>query len=664
MLKSKLFWRISACIFLSVLCIEAVLLMFSWFSERDRLIARLDDSASLLVATIDDSNPVPQLQQLMDNPVIDSNFQLTGFRYQSADGKLVEAGKKLFEAHLKTNDLTPGYNLDTSMYLINKTMGEDNSTSRSLWIQVDASWLKAYMRGYVWRISGMILLISLFLTGACLLFLKPLLIDPLRRLNRLLSSEHYQDLGNATSTEKDHNRNDELGAVFRSFSDLRKNILTVQNKLEHLAHHDDLTGLANRRKFNEELNVRVSDAVSNQVPLSLLMLDLDHFKDVNDRWGHAAGDRLLTIVANTMRNTVGDRGTVARQGGDEFAIILPGENSDVALSLAEAIRTNIQGYQFVREKEQIEISISIGLAEITPKIQSADALMLSADTSCLEAKKLGKNQIVNFSSLESDLVSNDIAWVLRIKDALKNDQFTLFKHSIVRINNDQPGEHFEILLRMKNPDGGFYSPAQFLPVSERNNMMPLIDRWVIINALEWLHDSIVEHTDDLCMNINITAQSLATADFREFLRNMVVKYQHLTPYVCFEMTESAAMTNYEKTVELLQWLQAHGCRIALDDFGTGFSSLSHIRNLPLDFIKIDGSFIQEISKNELDQTLVKAVSDIAKVLQIKTVAEFVDNEAALNVLEKLDIDYAQGFLFSEPVALEQSTHPGGQKKVA
>ena len=661
MLKSALFWRITVCVFISILCIEAILLMFSWYFERERLVARLDNSANILVASLAPGDPVPQLQRYMANPQTKSDFQIQRILYKSANGTTSHRANSTIDYELDLSTIPAGYNAAYNTYVSKLPVTEVNGESGFLWIQVDATWLAKYMNSYVWRIMGMIMLISLFLTGACILFLNPLLIAPLRRLKLLLEYNVEEDFQKCSAEFRDINRSDELGAVFRSLFDLRQQVVASQEVLEHQANHDDLTGLANRRRMNQQLEDQVRNFTEHGKPVTLLILDLDHFKEVNDRWGHAAGDALLIKVATAMYDAVAENDLVARQGGDEFAIILSDQTERDGMVVASTIRSSVEDNLFVWDNETVNVTVSIGVAEISHDISSLEALLYSADTSCLEAKKLGKNQIVRHSNLVSESVHIEAIWIGRIKEALRLDQLTLFKHTIFHITNSSPGEHFEILVRMNNPDGGYYSPADFLPVAERNELMSEIDQWVISHALDWLNEVCIDQDKEFCMNVNISAKSLADDGFRKFLRETIEKNLSLTQFLCFEVTESAAMTNYTQTVALLGWLRSHGCRIALDDFGTGFSSLSQIRELPLDYIKIDGSFIQEIYQSELNQTVVKGVAEIAKVLRIKTVAEFVDNEAALKVLEDLNIDYAQGFLFSQPEELEPAQNSKTQK---
>ena len=477
--------RIAACLFASIILIEGLLLVYSWFTERDRIITRFEDSIHVFVSSLDAANPVPQLNHLIANPPADTKLRLLAFHHQAGDGATSSTGH-LSESLLSILDTQQNYfDKPTETFISRHNRALETGYSDKLSLRFDGSWIAIYMESYVWRILGMVMLISLFLTMACLIFLKPLLIDPLRRLERVLTFKTNTGIKNSLVQTRDVARTDELGAVFRSFSELREKVTEAETKLEHLANHDDLTGLANRRRMTEFLQAAVDSYHSNNITCSLIMLDLDYFKEVNDTAGHTAGDALLTTIACLLRDAVAENGLVARQGGDEFAVILPGGDINKAATVAATIRQSIKELIFTWEQQNYSVSASIGVAEISQQLSSREALIMAADSGCIEAKQRGKNQIVTYENLMNSHMANEALWINRIHESLVSNQFTLFRQSIVRINTQIPSEHFEILLRMKNPEGGYFSPADFLPVAERNNLMPKIDRWVVDNAIEW-----------------------------------------------------------------------------------------------------------------------------------------------------------------------------------
>jgi len=312
------------------------------------------------------------------------------------------------------------------------------------------------------------------------------------------------------------------------------------------------------------------------------------------------------------------------------------------------------------------VTVSMGLAEVKTELQSAEAITFAADNLCLEAKRTGKNQIcISTESTTADFGSRDEArWISKIKEALENDRFSLFRQSIVKIGTPSPEDHFEVLLRMRTIDGNYCSPGDFLPVAERNGLMPEIDRWVVSAVGKWFENHANKENVEYRIGVNLSPDSLSNTSFRTFLLRWVEQNPETAKSLCFEVTESAAMIDYESTVELLTDLREMGSMVALDDFGTGFSSLSHIRELPLDYIKIDGSFVRDITTNSLNQAVVKSVTHFAQVLDIRTIAEFVETEEALTMLEQSQVDYAQGYLFSQPKAMYEPQSDTGLPKAA
>ena len=662
--SSKLFWRITLGIFLSILLIEFVLLVYSWYGERSRLLIRLDESLLTVESLIDTTDPIPQLEQLLARTSNEIKNKLTGYIHVSNTGIESKGGNSL-NLNAQVSQSNPAlFDSVSGSYVRYFPLNTPNS--QSLILSVDASWINSYMRGYVFRILGMVILISLFVTIACLFFLKPILINPLLRLDRLLVRGQRKGIEHAQANQGDLARTDELGSVFRSFNILRKQLLSAEEELVFQANHDVLTQLGNRRKLASEVEICLESYGKNGQVFSLMVMDLDHFKVVNDSAGHAAGDALLQIFSQKLGALVDENATVARLGGDEFAILLPSKNMEQAQIIAESVRNEVENFNFVWDENLYKVTISIGLAEVSEQLNTQESILFAADTCCLEAKGAGKNLIRTFDSehLNVGVIGSQSLWISRIINALETDGFSLFTQSIVPIEKQSDEEHFEVLVRMKNPEGGLWFPDKFLPVAEKNNLMPKIDRFIVNKALLWLSEQVLVSDKEYCMNINLSASSLSDRRFREFLIERVSTTKDINHFVCFEMTESAAMTNADQVVGLLESLKSMGCRIALDDFGTGFSSLSQIRQLPLDYIKIDGSFVTEIVTNELDQAVVKSVSEIARVLNISTVAEFVETEEMVQTLQELKIDYAQGYLYSKPAPIEDRQQPDATSRKA
>jgi len=376
-------------------------------------------------------------------------------------------------------------------------------------------------------------------------------------------------------------------------------------ELTYQATHDELTGLSNRRELSNQLQLSIENYKASGEHFALATLDLDRFKLINDSCG------------------------VARMGGDEFAVLLRNSEAQRSEEIAENIRLMIEEFRFIWNNETHRFSASIGMAQANDSLLTLEALTFAADTCCLSAKRNGKNQVINYANLDGEVSTfrDEAEWISRILHALEYD-------------------------------GGYWPPNLFLGVAERNDLMPEVDAWVVNKSLEWLETQTLSDNVDFCMNINLSGASLSDSKFRDFLLKRVDNNKHLNRYICFEMTETVAMASFNETVALLDKLKLQGCKVALDDFGTGFSSLSHIRDLPLDYIKIDGTFIRDIVNNELDQTVVKSVADIARVLDIKTVAEFVEDEETLRLLEGMEIDYAQGYLFAKPEPLDDRSNSG------
>ena len=436
-------------------------------------------------------------------------------------------------------------------------------------------------------------------------------------------------------------------------------------QLQHLASHDPLTGFLNRRAFEVQAKESLLAVQNYQDTCCLLYLDLDQFKIVNDLCGHTAGDVLLKNLSQRLIKDVaafGKQHMIARLGGDEFGILLAKTKLEGAQKIAESLRESIEQFLFVWEGNRFSLGVSIGLVELCPFHHSVEQILIMADTACYMAKDQGRNRVHTFIETDKDLQFRqlEMQWVSTIKDALKEDHFFLvFQKIASNLQSNESGYHYEILLRLMTSSGNLCAPNQFLPAAERYNLMPNIDRWVIEHYFKWLSTN-PEHKEKLnCVSINLSTQSIGDEEFLTFLIQILEKYNVPANKVCFEITESMAISHIDNTHSFIDRLRGLGCRFALDDFGTGFSSYAYLKDLKVDYLKIDGIFIKNLIDDPINTAMVKSISDVAKAIGIETIAEFVENEGIREKLIDIGITYSQGYHIHKPEKLI-----GGEFKVA
>jgi len=430
----------------------------------------------------------------------------------------------------------------------------------------------------------------------------------------------------------------------------------LAREVEKQQTHDKLTGLLNRPEFERLLARKLSVLPSVRKPACVVVINLDRFKIINDACGHSAGDSLLKLIADLLVKTMRDDDRIVRLNGDSFGVLLDGCELKDGLVVGEKIRAAIEQFRFIWKSEPYSLSASIGIAPIDKQVLRTANVLFNADAACFRAKQSGRNQIQAYDPQDMLLTRrNDEAQsVARITQALEENRLVLYFQQIRPVIGHDPNYiHFEILLRKRTRDGKILPPAAFLPAAERFGLIEQIDRWVVRAVLEWLSKQVVAPGIKLNVCVNLSGTSAADPNFQKFLTGAIQEADVDPAHLCFEVTETAAIDNLQDTATFLAQLQKLGCQIALDDFGTGFSSLEYIRQLPLDYIKIDGAFIREIEHNKLDQALVRCVADVARLLNVKTVAEFVENEATMNILESLKIDLAQGYYIAKPEPLPE-----------
>lgn len=424
----------------------------------------------------------------------------------------------------------------------------------------------------------------------------------------------------------------------------------MEARLQYLVGHDDLTGLANRRRLEQILEVASLNAQASGQPLSLLYLDLDRFKLINDREGHGAGDRSLILVANTLRKHAGPGTHLARISADEFALLLEGADRERARRLAETIRAELESLRYESRGRRYTLSASIGVATMEGGVAGRGAeLLAQADQACYSAKREGRNRVHVYAETDGALadMEHDSRWGERLRRALEAGGLVLAFQPVVRLR-DHAVTHYEVLVRLREDDGSLVLPGEFLPAAERLGLMPELDREVVRRTLE-LIARLPERLGTLGFNVNLSGHTLHDSAFVDFVREALSRSGVPGRRITFELTETAAIADPERAGEALGQLRALGCRVALDDFGSGFSTYTYLKRFPVDYLKIDGGFIQQLAWDSVDQALVRSIVEIARALEKETVAEFVGDEETLELVRRYGIHYAQGYHLGRPV---------------
>jgi len=441
--------------------------------------------------------------------------------------------------------------------------------------------------------------------------------------------------------------------VFRNVAEEK----AVERKLNYLATHDSLTGLINRHEFESRLEQIIHQTQVDHTHHALCYLDLDQFKIVNDTCGHIAGDELLRQLSTLLKSHLRQGDTLGRLGGDEFGVLFPHCKQAKALELAEDIRKTIEDFRFSWETKNFSVGVSIGVVPISSSTENRQTALSAADAACYMAKDSGRNRIHLYHDDDTDLAQHygEMRWVNRIKEAFEKNEFSLYYQPIAPINDTVNTHTFiEILLRMNSGDS-LVPPGAFISAAERYNMMPTIDRWVIKHTLAWLKNNKEQARNLETCSINISGASIGDKNFLSFITDQLESRNIPVEKICFEVTETTAVANLSQALHFITELKNRGCRFALDDFGSGMSSFSYLKTLPVDFLKIDGNFVRNIATDSIDRTMVDAINQVGQVMKIQTIAEYVENQATLEELKAIGIDYVQGFGISEPMALQDYT---------
>jgi diguanylate cyclase (GGDEF)-like protein/PAS domain S-box-containing protein len=438
--------------------------------------------------------------------------------------------------------------------------------------------------------------------------------------------------------------------VFHDVTESRE----LNRRISYAASHDSLTELVNRREFESRLERALKSAKARETSYAVLYLDLDQFKIVNDACGHNAGDALLKQIGALLKAKIRWRDTLARLGGDEFGILLESCTLDEALRTAETLRSAINDFKFTWDERSFRLGASVGVVPITQATDDVAALLTAADSACAAAKDAGRNRVYSYQENDIELMKRrkEMQWAARISNALEENRFELFRQTIQPLQAGlDTGAHYELLLRMRDENGQMVSPELFIVAAERYGLTPSIDRWVISHALRWLVSEADERARLSLCSINLSGQSLGDEKFLPFVIEQFQTCGIDGRLICFEITETAAIANYSQANRFIHALKEIGCRFALDDFGTGLSSFGYLKHFPVDFLKIDGSFVKEILHDPIDREMVRSINEIGHLTGKQTIAEFAENAEIITMLRGIGVDYAQGYGVSEPKRL-------------
>jgi diguanylate cyclase (GGDEF)-like protein/PAS domain S-box-containing protein len=428
----------------------------------------------------------------------------------------------------------------------------------------------------------------------------------------------------------------------------------LARQMSYQATHDALTGLVNRREFEGRLEEAIESGHRGDGQHVLCYLDLDRFKVVNDTSGHLAGDSMLREVAKVLRDAVRDSDTVARLGGDEFGMLLIGCPLEKARQIADDVCRAVGDYRFVWKDKIFNIGVSIGLVEISRESGTLEELFAAADSACYVAKKQGSGRVAVYSARDEALArhTGEIQWLQKLQSALKENRFQLYHQPIVpAYGQNGGGPAMEVFVRLQDEAGHEVPPSEFVRAAERYRLMSLVDRWVVQTTLAALGRGALPIPANRSVAINVSGQTLGDVQFLEFVVECLDSTGVTPSQVCFEITETAVVANLDHARRFVGVLHGMGCQFALDDFGSGVGSFSNLKNLPMDYLKIDGSFMRNLARDSVNQAMVTAMIKLARTLNFKVIAEQVEDEAGLEAARRMGVDYIQGYAVGRPQLL-------------
>lgn len=428
----------------------------------------------------------------------------------------------------------------------------------------------------------------------------------------------------------------------------------LSKQLNYQASHDSLTGLVNRHEFERRIERLLSNIANETSQHAMSFMDLDQFKVVNDTCGHAAGDELLRQVSHILQTEVRKRDTLARLGGDEFGVLMEHCTPEQAQRVATTLQEALEEFQFTWDNHIFRISVSIGLVPINENTPNLTELFKQADAACYMAKDLGRNRIHVYKEDDVNMAKRhgEMQWVTKIYEALEENRYCLYAQKISALGN-QSGHHYELLVRMRDTNNEIVPPGVFLPAAERYNLISRLDTWVIEEAFRQLAANPLFLLQSHFISINLSGQSLTKPDFAGWIISALDESGIDAGKICFEITETTAISNLTTAISFISTLKEKGCQFALDDFGSGLSSFGYLKNLPVDYLKIDGMFVRNIVEDPIDHAMVRSINEIGQVMGMQTIAEFVENDEIKGMLREIGVNYAQGYGMGKPQPFEE-----------
>ena len=489
----------------------------------------------------------------------------------------------------------------------------------------------------------------------------------LGRLGELVQLEQQKTQEALTTSRRHYNSTRQLLFALTGFA-LLFSLLVARTVINHVsaknrqlayqASHDPLTGLINRHEFECRVERAIQNAKVQATTHTLLYLDLDQFKIVNDTCGHAAGDELLQQLSQLLLGSVRHRDTLSRLGGDEFGMLFENCPLDKAVEIASSLLTSIQEFNFTWGESSFTLGISIGVVPIDHSTSDIASAMSAADSACYIAKEAGRNQlqIAHMGDRRLQQRHGEMQWASRLTRALEKDQFTLYFQPIIPCaNKSRHYTYLEILLRLIDDDGTVIAPGAFLYAAEKYNMVSSIDRWVIENSMAWLAETEKSDGRPITISINLSGQTIGSPDMLKFIIDKMEETGAPAGQIIFEVTETAAIENITSATSFMLTLRGCGFRFSLDDFGSGLSSFTYLKKLPVDFLKIDGAFVRDILSDPVDYAMVRSINELGQLLGKETIAEFVETTGLADELERMGVNYVQGYAFAKPRPLINHT---------